>query len=143
MLDLKRVPDWDQRFVRMVRWSTGKPYVYGDHDCALFAADIALAVVGEDPAAEFRGQYATYQAGLRLLNEKTGCKSLEAWADTLWPRVGVASGRRADWALADVPVDAAGNTAAGLVVFDGTGNLIGPEGALLPLSAASLAWSVG
>lgn len=51
-----------------------KTLVYGEHDCAMFAAECLKAATGRDLLEEFRGKYSDYETGLALMAEK-GFKS--------------------------------------------------------------------
>ena len=62
-----RLPDWQERLTGYLCRCARTPYQIGDHDCALFAAGAVEAVTGIDPAADWRGQYATKTCGLRML----------------------------------------------------------------------------
>lgn len=62
-----RLPDWKPRLTCYLAASARKPYAIGTHDCALFAAGAVEAVTGHDPAAAWRGAYASKAGGLRLL----------------------------------------------------------------------------
>ena len=44
-----------------------RPHVFGDWDCCILAADVALAVTGIDHFEVFRGQYQDLLTGLKLL----------------------------------------------------------------------------
>lgn len=52
------------RYIEDVR---RKPFAYGEHDCALFAAGAIKAFRGKDFAADYRGTYGTLQEGLERL----------------------------------------------------------------------------
>jgi len=56
------------------------PFAWGMHDCCLFAADAVLAQTGEDPAAEFRGTYASAAEALALLRDLGGLSALASRA---------------------------------------------------------------
>ena len=50
---------WRQQLDALIASRMAAPFAWGAHDCCLFAADAVLAQTGEDPAAEFRGTYAS------------------------------------------------------------------------------------
>jgi hypothetical protein len=136
-----RLNDWAARLSLTIQAARGKDYVFGEHDCALMAADCALALTGTDPLDWARGRYSTYVEGIRLLKHERRVKSLEAWADTLWTRVPHPMAQRGDWAFAHVRVDAKGNERPALLVFDRT-VIVGPQGVELPRAKAKIAWRV-
>lgn len=54
-----RYPDWQSRFSAVLKEYRQSPFVWGEHDCCLFAADMIRAMTGLDPAESFRGRYTT------------------------------------------------------------------------------------
>lgn len=50
-------PDWHNRLITVIRAAEKRPFLWGEHDCCLFAADCAQAMCGEDFAADWRGTY--------------------------------------------------------------------------------------
>lgn len=70
MSDFKRLPDWRNRLITYLHESARKPFVEGEHDCALFLAGGVHAMTGVDFAAAFRGKYTTTKGGLKLLREE-------------------------------------------------------------------------
>ena len=54
---MSRPEGWEGRLARMMEAAAGRPFVWGQHDCCLMAADAVLAVRGVDPAAGLRGTY--------------------------------------------------------------------------------------
>ena len=56
---MTRYPDWAPRLNDYLRGVQEKAFEYGSHDCCTLAAGAVEAMTGEDPMAEFRGQYAT------------------------------------------------------------------------------------
>jgi hypothetical protein len=53
---MTRLNDWEQRGAAWLRDAEARPLNWRDAHCAFLAADAALAVTGEDPAAEWRGR---------------------------------------------------------------------------------------
>ena len=47
-----------------------RPFAWGRHDCALFAAGAVLTLTGHDPAADARGAYTTEWGALRWLKRQ-------------------------------------------------------------------------
>lgn len=103
---MTRRPDWPERLLRFVEGRTRRRFAWGRHDCALFAADWVKAATGEDPAAWFRGRYASdAEAAAALVEYLKGRRSprdfsarLEAVATEILgpPLDGVLLARRGD-----------------------------------------------
>lgn len=64
-----RLPDWSPRLFAYLAGVTRRPLAPGAHDCALFAAGAVEAMTGVDPAAAWRGQYRSFNAGLKALRQ--------------------------------------------------------------------------
>jgi len=116
----------------------GRPYAYGEHDCALFAAGAVLAMTGEDPAGPFRGRYCSRWSGDELLAAH-GSDTLEAAIDGLFPQVAIGFAKRGDLAWHEGSV---GVVAGRFALFvgedmDGTARLI-----RVPRGAWEKAWAV-
>lgn len=95
-----RLSDWPERLSDAIEAARGRPFSWGEHDCALFAADCALAITGRDPLAAVRGSYGTAQGAARVLR-RLGCADLGALAALIGgPEIPVAWARRGDWMLA-------------------------------------------
>lgn len=97
---------------------TAAPFVWGQNDCSMWCASWIRDVHGIDPAAAFRGTYATADECAALVEQQGG---LEAFADRLLTKAGM---RRA---IAPEPGDVA-------VVH----TLIGP--AMMIYTGLSWAW---
>lgn len=61
---------WRTALFDYVQGVAAKPFVWGEHDCGLFAAGAVLAMTGEDFAAEYRGRYRTMGSAMRLLKKR-------------------------------------------------------------------------
>jgi hypothetical protein len=95
-----RLPDWPDHLSGAIEAARGRPFSWGVHDCALFAADCALAITGHDPLAAVRGSYGTAQGAARVLR-RLGCADLAALAALVGgPEIPVVGARRGDWVLA-------------------------------------------
>lgn len=77
-------------------------FVWGTHDCMLFAAGWAQWVSGIDPAASYRGRYSCEESASSLLEVDGGALAAMGSALTDWQRVDVL--RRGDIALARLPM---------------------------------------
>lgn len=51
------------------------PFVWGETDCALFAADCVRAMTGDDPAKRFRGKYTSAEGAVKAIR-KAGAADL-------------------------------------------------------------------
>lgn len=75
-----RVHDWQLRFAALVQERMAAPFVWGQHDCCLWAADVVQAITGLDPAAALRGQYASERGALRLVRQLGGLPAIASAA---------------------------------------------------------------
>lgn len=64
---MNRRHDWPERLAAVMADRARSPFAWGSNDCALFAADCAQAMTGEDLAAAFRGRYRTARGAARAL----------------------------------------------------------------------------
>lgn len=62
-----RLRDWRPRLVAYLETVREQPFVYGQHDCALFVAGAVQAMTGEDLATAYRGRYQSLKTGLKLI----------------------------------------------------------------------------
>jgi hypothetical protein len=53
-----------------------RPFRRGDHDCMTFAADWAVVVTGQDPAASWRGAYSDAAGAARILEQHGGARAM-------------------------------------------------------------------
>lgn len=130
MIDL---PERLQAFIDSRR---DRPFAWGSHDCALFAADWVESVTGSDPADGIRGRYQTALGAGRVIKREGG---LEAIANSrLGERVEPKLAQRGDVVLLEgshgptlgvcLGVDAAAPGEDGLM--------------LVPMNRAQAAWRV-
>jgi hypothetical protein len=73
---LPRLPGWRARFSSYIARSSGTPFDWGTHDCALNVAGGVYALTGVDFAKPFRGRYSTALGAGRAL-KRYGAGSLE------------------------------------------------------------------
>jgi hypothetical protein len=71
-----RLLDWQLEFAKCVDKNRAKAFVWGEHDCVLWAANALIAITGHDPAEEFRGQYSTALGAARILEQAGGMEAL-------------------------------------------------------------------
>jgi hypothetical protein len=70
---LKRMKHWDTRGLDpFFKARAQKPFVWGEHDCCLFAADAIEAITGFDIADDFRGRYHDEKTAFLLIRLVTG-----------------------------------------------------------------------
>ncbi|WP_082670237.1 DUF6950 family protein [Sphingomonas sanguinis] len=77
-----RYPDWEDRLRTYLDRVEYDPFVWGQHDCALFAASCVRAQTGVDPAVAYRGTYDTAngaRTALRELGAGTLLKTVKSW----------------------------------------------------------------
>ena len=79
---MARLPDWRGRLSACIDASLQRPFEWGVHDCALFAADAVLAMTGTDVAVGWRGRYRS-AAGAKRILRKTGYLDHGSMAGTL------------------------------------------------------------
>lgn len=95
---MTRLPDWETRLNNYVVECGGRPFVWGEFDCAMFAAGAVIAMTGDDPLAEFRGRYSTGPGSIRAL-KRYGAGTLEATFDTKFAACPISFARRGDLAF--------------------------------------------
>lgn len=74
---MRRFEDWPIRLNAAIEAARGRPFVWGQHDCALFAFNIVRDLTGIDHAAAYRGTYSTALGAQRAL-QKRGQGTLRA-----------------------------------------------------------------
>jgi hypothetical protein len=119
---MRRVEGWRGRLAAYLAASAGRPFEWGRHDCALFAADCIEAMTGEDPAAAFRGRYRSLNGGLKALR-KAGHADHVALATALLDEVAPAFAQAGDLAMIATPEGAAMGIVQGHRVY-----VLRPEG---------------
>lgn len=97
-----RYQNWPQRLHDTIKAASGRPFLWGETDCCLFAADCSVAICGVDPAEQYRGHYTTEIGAKRKLHELHG--GLEAVCDAYFERVSIALRQRGDFVLFDGPM---------------------------------------
>lgn len=137
-----RSRDWETRLHAICQERKRTPFVWGQHDCALFVADCVQAMTGQDLAAECRGRYSSKEEAAALLTESCG-GDLETYMEqrglTEWPTVRLA--QRGDMVLLHREL----GPALGIVSLDGQRALFaGPDGLeKLAVLDCERAWRVG
>jgi hypothetical protein len=64
----RRLNNWRLKFEDLIFERKTKPFVWGENDCALFAADAILSISGTvDPAHHYRGRYFCEKTAMETL----------------------------------------------------------------------------
>lgn len=72
----RRISNWPRALADFVDSRRNEPFLWGKHDCCLFAADAALAITGIDAAAHLRGTYDSAMSAMRIINLNTDLETL-------------------------------------------------------------------
>lgn len=114
-------PDWHNRLIAVIRAAEKRPFLWGEHDCCLFAADCAEAMTGDNFADGWRGTYDSETGAKKALLRGGG--SLEKVLAKYLDEVPVKMAQRGDIAV----VENAGTRCAG-VIYGGAVWVPGGEG---------------
>jgi hypothetical protein len=136
-LRLTRREDWPERLAAFIEARRTRRFKWGEHDCALFAADWVLECCGVDLADCYRGTYRTAITGRRLVDAGGGLMMMVRRAGLL-ALPSPYEAHRGDIAQTANH----GRTALGIV--DGP-QVVGPgEGGLVwhPIHDAIMAWRI-
>lgn len=98
MTRLERLPDWQPRLRAYLMGVGEQALVAGQHDCALFGAGGVEAETGVDLAADWRGRYATFAGGKRILRRAGFADHIALIGEHL-PEVAVQFARPGDIAI--------------------------------------------
>ncbi|MCM7775023.1 hypothetical protein M8S83_23290 [Enterobacter asburiae] len=102
-------PDWHNRLIAVIRAAEKRPFLWGEHDCCLFAADCAEAMTGDNFADGWRGTYDSETGAKKALLRSGG--SLEKVLAKYLDEVPVKMAQRGDIAV----VENAGTRCAGVI----------------------------
>lgn len=159
MKPIARYHDWEQRLAKLIEKRQRRAFVWGKHDCCLFACDAVKAITGVDLARGFRGKYATKASAMKMIRAFTDSGTIEALAVKIAEQRGIKEvptlcAQRGDVVVVGQPP--AGSCqlpegqkqtqrqALGIAGFNGDVLIAGPKGlASLPLGAALRAWRIG
>lgn len=146
---VKRFEDWPKRLSQHITATVGLPFVWGERDCCLWACDGLRAMTGVDPAAPFRGRYASERQAYGALKRFAGGGVAETAAVICaglgWREVKPRMAQRGDVVLATgAGPDGAARDVLGLIGSNGLPLVMAPTGLTeLPLAAVQRAWRVG
>lgn len=102
-------PDWHNRLIGVIRAAEKRPFLWGEHDCCLFAADCAEAMTGDNFANGWRGTYDSETGAKKALLRGGG--SLENVLAKYLDEVPVKMAQRGDIAV----VENSGTRCAGVI----------------------------
>lgn len=94
-LGRERLPDWEARLNALISERKKEPFKWGANDCALFGADVVLALTGDDFGEPFRGKYDDAQGAAEALR-LYGAGTILRTFDRHLRRVHPAQARRGD-----------------------------------------------
>lgn len=132
-----RLSNWPSALSVFVESRRRAPFEWGVNDCAIFTADAVMAITGVDYAAEYRGQYHTYEESKELLN-RNGYDGMVSVLEKIFNATDPNHIKRGDIAIF--------TGRYGLTMGICTGNHIVSPGEcgieLIPMSAAEKGWAV-
>lgn len=145
-MGLQRKQYWDTRAYHDFLLERAKlPFVWGVHDCALFAADGIQAITGVDIATDFRGKYSDEAGAMALIKSVAGGSTVadaaaycaQKYALAEWPRPLFA--QRGDLVVAKQ----GDGLIAGLVHLNGHVVAAGEKGLMImPITTVQRSWHV-
>lgn len=145
MTTWKRREDWPQVLSAEIAAADTRPFVWGEHDCCLFAVRVVDALLGSDISSVFAGKYTTARGALRCIIEYGG--SLDGAGDRIAAEFGgevipPKLARRGDVVL--VNGEALGMPANALAICVGKSMVAATHEGLIsvPMSLALKAWRV-
>lgn len=147
---MTRPPDWQSKMIAALAARRDEPFVWGGHDCALFACDIAEAICGIDFAEPLRGHYTTRRGAYKVLKSFAGGALEEAAAkiaeDHNCEEVPILMARRGDIVIAELTVTYDGHEyvqdCLGVCLGQGAAYATGTGFAQAPITQARRAWRI-
>lgn len=92
-----RLDNWPTLLAKEIEAARVRPFSFGEADCALWAADVVLAITGSDPAARWRGAYDSEFGALRLIAQHGGLRQMAT--EALGEPINPAFAQRGDMVL--------------------------------------------
>ena len=135
--DHARHVDWKARLIVYLAQSVGKPFVYGEFDCALFTLGAVAEMTGFDLTTEYRGRYSTLVQGV-VLARRDGFRDHVELVAAHFAEIAPAFAQAGDIAV----VEGADGPALGLVQGEHIYALMPGGLVLVPLLAAIRAFRV-
>lgn len=71
-----RKENWPTLLSDFIKLKMDQPFIWGQNDCCLFAADAVLELTGIDYAQNYRGIYQTEEAALQFVNDAGGMQAI-------------------------------------------------------------------
>ena len=134
---MKRREDWPEQLAACIDAARDRPFVWGEHDCTLFAANCVQAMTGHDYAEGYRGSYSDALSGARLIAQLGGMAAIATTA--LGYPVPLACVGRGDVVLLE---DLKGRQSLGICLGEHSA-FTGPERLeLVPTLKCTTAWRV-
>ena len=137
---LKRHPNWPELLAGKIDAARTSPFIWGENDCCLFAADCVEIMTGIDLAGDYRN-YKTKAEALRLLKKYGGVAGI---AEAIAKQHSILeiqplNAQRGDVCLFDIGRGDTLGVVAGEHIF-----APGPDGLVgFPLEQAVRAWRIG
>ena len=115
-MSLQRFQDWPERLHRMIESATQLSFEWGVFDCALHVGNCMRAIVGVDPAANYRGKYSDEAGAAAIYGASLQDFAAGVFAELACPEVPVTFARRGDVVFIDNETE---QGALGVVSTDG------------------------
>lgn len=150
-MPLTRCKHWDvEAFHDFLVANQKAPFVWGSHDCALFAANAIQSYTGVDIADDFRGLYSNQSGAFGLIHAITGGSTVEDAAAWCAAKHGLIEweyplcAQRGDLAIVHQSVpNQQDRIVAGVIHLGGDFVTVGESGLLrFPITAVRRSWSV-
>lgn len=111
-----RLEGWEDRLDAAIEEARRRPFEWGVHDCALFAAGIVEALTGFDCCAEWRGGYAGEAEAAQVVRASGGLSAMVT--AVLGQPILIAFAQRGDVVMIEVGPSAEWEGALGVCVGD-------------------------
>ncbi|MDQ2950159.1 MAG: hypothetical protein M3Y27_30185 [Acidobacteriota bacterium] len=143
---MTRLPNWQSALANFERLHREDRFAYGSWDCCLFVCDVILCMTGVDPAADFRGRYATRAEALARIRNATGTISVRKIAEHVTARLGMPRAESRLLQRGDLALIRRGKRdhSLGIVALSGLDVMVvSPKGLMrIPMSMAVSGWRI-
>lgn len=140
--EIVRAHDWEERLACYLDLCSERPFLWGQHDCALFAAGAIKAMTGVDPAADFRGKYDDARgaaAALRELGSGTLYHTVCSWLGQPKP---ISLAHRGDIVMRNKALGVSVGTFAWFAGEEQSGNNLVQGLVSIPVADCDKAWGI-